>query len=324
MLKTDKIMVTGHTGMVGSAFVSLLKRKGYTKVITSSSKFLDLRNQSAAEEFIKINKPDTIFHFAARVGGIKANAEYPAVFLYDNLAIQTNVIHSAFKCGINNLLFLAGSCVYPRESVQPMKEEYLLNGPLEPTNEAYALAKIAGIKMCQFYRRQYGVNFISLISTNAYGIGDNFNLESSHVVPALIAKFYRALAQNKPEVKIWGTGKPVREFIYVDDLAYACFYVMKNKQLFKKYDYLNVGTGKGVSIKELSEIIKKNIGYGGNILYDISRPDGFPVKILDIKRILELGWKPKITLKSGLEKTCRWFMGEGIKRTEGNNIIKKR
>lgn len=307
MVKTDKIMVTGHTGMIGSAFMRLLKNKGYSRLITESSKVLDLRDQSSTERFIKKKRPDIISHFAGRVGGIKANAKYPAAFLYDNLAMQTNVIHAAFKYGVKKLLFLGSSCIYPRECPQPMKEEYLLTGPLEPTNEAYALAKIAGIKMCEFYRKQYNANFFSLIPANTYGVGDNFDLESSHVISALIRKFYEAVQKNKLQVEVWGSGTPVRDFIYVDDVAYACFYAMKNHRMLSKFAYLNVGTGRGTSIKEVAEIIKDVSGYRRTIVYDTSKKDGFPVKLLDVQKFSKSGWKPKMKLEDGLKKACKWF-----------------
>jgi GDP-L-fucose synthase len=297
MKKEDKIFVAGHRGMVGSAIVRKLKKENYNNLVLRTSSELDLRNQQAVEAFFETEKPDYVFLAAARVGGIVANNTYRADFIYDNLAIQNNVIHQSFKTGVKKLLFLGSSCIYPRLAPQPIKEEYLLTGELEKTNEPYAIAKIAGLKMCEAYRHQYGCQFISIMPTNLYGPNDNYDLNNSHVLPALIRKFYEAVEQNKPEVTIWGTGSPRREFLHVDDLADACFFLMQH---YEGEWALNVGTGEDISIAELAELIKNIAGYKGKLSYDKSKPDGTPRKLLDVSRIHSLGWKHRISLEEGI------------------------
>jgi GDP-L-fucose synthase len=297
MKKEDKIFVAGHRGMVGSAIVRKLKKENYNNLVLRTSSELDLRNQQAVEAFFETEKPDYVFLAAARVGGIVANNTYRADFIYDNLAIQNNVIHQSFKTGVKKLLFLGSSCIYPRLAPQPIKEEYLLTGELEKTNEPYAIAKIAGLKMCEAYRHQYGCQFISIMPTNLYGPNDNYDLNNSHVLPALIRKFYEAVEQNKPEVTIWGTGSPRREFLHVDDLADACFFLMQH---YEGEWALNVGTGEDISIAELAELIKNIAGYKGKLSYDKSKPDGTPRKLLDVSRIHSLGWKHRISLIEGI------------------------
>jgi GDP-L-fucose synthase len=297
MKKEDKIFVAGHRGMVGSAIVRKLKKENYNNLVLRTSAELDLRNQQAVEAFFETEKPDYVFLAAARVGGIVANNTYRADFIYDNLAIQNNVIHQSFKTGVKKLLFLGSSCIYPRLAPQPIKEEYLLTGELEKTNEPYAIAKIAGLKMCEAYRHQYGCQFISIMPTNLYGPNDNYDLNNSHVLPALIRKFYEAVEQNKPEVTIWGTGSPRREFLHVDDLADACFFLMQH---YEGEWALNVGTGEDISIAELAELIKNIAGYKGKLSYDKSKPDGTPRKLLDVSRIHSLGWKHRISLEEGI------------------------
>ena len=303
MLKTAKIFVAGSRGMVGSAIVRNLKEKGFTNVITKSSKDLDLRNQQAVFHFFETEKPDYVFLAAAKVGGIHANNTYPAEFIYDNMMIQNNVIHAAYLNKVEKLFFLGSSCIYPKFAPQPLKEEYLLTGALEPTNEAYAIAKISGLKMCEFYKKQYGCNFISAMPTNLYGINDNFNLQNSHVLPALLRKFIEAKQNNTSEVVVWGSGTPMREFLYVDDLAEACLFLMEN---YNGIETVNIGTGKDVTIKELAETIKKTVGFEGKLVFDASKPDGTPRKLLDVSKINQLGWKHKIDLQQGIEKTLEW------------------
>ena len=303
MLKTAKIFVAGSRGMVGSAIVRNLKEKGFTNVITKSSKDLDLRNQQAVFHFFETEKPDYVFLAAAKVGGIHANNTYPAEFIYDNMMIQNNVIHAAYLNKVEKLFFLGSSCIYPKFAPQPLKEEYLLTGALEPTNEAYAIAKISGLKMCEFYQKQYGCNFISAMPTNLYGINDNFNLQNSHVLPALLRKFIEAKENNISEVVVWGSGTPMREFLYVDDLAEACIFLMEN---YNGTETVNIGTGKDVTIKELAETIKKTVGFEGKLVFDASKPDGTPRKLLDVSKINNLGWKHKIDLQQGIEKTLEW------------------
>lgn len=305
MNKTDKIFVAGHRGLVGSAIVRKLQEQGYTNIITRTSKELNLTSQQAVNEFFAAEKPDYVFLSAAKVGGIHANDTYPAEFIRDNLQIQTNVIDAAYKNKAKKLLFLGSSCIYPKFAPQPMKEEHLLTGPLEPTNEWYAIAKIAGIKMCQAYRKQYGFNAISLMPTNLYGPGDNFNLENSHVLPALIRKFHDAKEQNKPEVEVWGTGTPRREFLHVNDLADASVYLMKN---YDGAEIINVGVGEDVTIRELAEMVKDAVGYNGKLTFNTSKPDGTPRKLLDVSRLSAQGWKAKIALRDGIKATYKWFL----------------
>lgn len=306
MNKTDKIYVAGHRGLVGSAIVRKLESNGYNNLILKNSKELDLTNQQVVNDFFAAEKPDYVFLSAAKVGGIHANDTYPAEFIRDNLLIQTNVIDAAYKNNTKKLLFLGSSCIYPKFAPQPMKEEHLLTGELEPTNEWYAIAKIAGIKMCQAYHKQYGFNAISLMPTNLYGPGDNFNLENSHVLPALIRKFHDAKEQSKPEVEIWGTGTPRREFLHVDDLAEAALYLMNN---YNSFEIINVGVGVDVSIRELAELVKEVVGYKGRLAFNTSKPDGTPRKLLDVSKLNNVGWKAKIDLKDGISTTYQWFLG---------------
>lgn len=305
MEKSSRIYVAGHRGLVGSAIVRKLQSEGYHNLILKTSSELDLRRQQDVEDFFREEKPEYVFLAAAKVGGIQANNVYSAEFIYDNLMIQNNVIHSAYANGVKKLLFLGSSCIYPKYARQPMKEEYLLDGKLEPTNEAYAIAKIAGIKMCEHYNKQYGTNFISAMPTNLYGPNDNFDLETSHVLPALMRKFHEAKTNNKEEVVIWGTGKPKREFLHVDDLADALLYLMNN---YNGSQFVNVGTGKDITIQELAELIKDIVGFEGRIVNDTSKPDGTPRKLLDVSRLKELGWEARIGLREGLEMTYQWFV----------------
>lgn len=297
MKHTDKIYVAGHRGMVGSAIVRKLKKEGYNNLIFRASKELDLRDQKAVEEFFKKEKPDYVFLAAAKVGGILANNEHPADFIYDNLVIQNNVIHQSFLNGVKKLMFLGSSCIYPKLAPQPLKEDYLLTGHLEPTNDAYAVAKIAGIKMCEAYRRQHGCNYIAAMPTNLYGPGDNYDLKSSHVLPALLRKFHEAKINDEPFVTIWGSGKPLREFLHADDLADALYFMMQH---YDEAQFLNVGTGKDLSIRELAELVKKIVGCKGELKFDATKPDGTPRKLLDVSRLTALGWKPKINLEDGI------------------------
>ena len=304
MLKDAKIYVAGSNGMVGSAIVRALKAKGYINIVVKSSKELDLKNQQAVHDFFNQEQPEYVFLAAAKVGGIHANNSYPATFIYDNLMIQSNVIQAAYDFNVKKLLFLGSSCIYPKFAPQPIKEEYLLTGSLEPTNEAYAIAKIAGLKMCQFYKQQYGCNFISAMPTNLFGVNDNFNLENSHVLPALLRKFIEAKQNNKQEVTIWGSGTPMREFLFVDDLAEACLFLMES---YNGVETVNIGTGEDVSIKELAETIMKIVGFEGNLIFDASKPDGAPRKLLDVSKINNLGWKHQTSLENGIQKTLNWI-----------------
>lgn len=302
--KNAKIYVAGHGGLVGSAIVRCLNKDGYTNVITRTFEDLDLTNQKSTEEFFQHEKPEYVFLAAAKVGGILANNDYPADFIRDNLIIETNVIDSAYKSGVKKLLFLGSSCIYPKMAPQPMKEEYLMTGVLEETNKAYAVAKIAGIVMCQSYAKQYGANFISVMPTNLYGENDNFNPETSHVLPALIRKFDDAKESNLPEVVLWGTGNPMREFLYVDDLASACVYLMNN---CNDPEIINIGTGQDITIKDLAEMIKNEVGYTGNMVWDESKPDGTPRKLLDVSKLHNLGWKHNIELTDGIKMVYQWY-----------------
>ena len=301
---TSKIYIAGHKGLVGSAIKRRLEQEGYSNLVTRTSRQLDLRDQRQTARFFERERPDCVFLAAARVGGIMANSTYPADFIYDNLVIETNVIHQAFLKGVRKLLFLGSSCIYPRHAPQPMQEEHLLSGPLEPTNAPYAVAKIAGITMCQSYNRQHGTRFISIMPTNLYGPGDNFDLESSHVLPALIRKFHEAKIAGRRRVEIWGSGTPRREFLHVDDLAGACLFLMLH---YNDSEIINVGTGKEVTILELAEMVKTVVGFEGKIELDPTRPDGTPRKLLDISRIRALGWEPHYDLYRGIEHTYRWF-----------------
>lgn len=298
MEKKDKIYVAGHRGMVGSAIVRKLQQEGFDNLVLRTSAELDLRNQEAVDTFFKEYKPDYVFMAAAKVGGIVANNTYRAEFLYDNLMIQNNVIHSSYKHSVSKLLFLGSSCIYPKFAEQPIKEEYLLTGTLEQTNEPYAIAKIAGLKMCEAYRSQYGSNFISAMPTNLYGPNDNYDLQNSHVLPALLRKMIVAKRTQQPAVEIWGSGTPRREFLHVDDLADACFFLM---QEYDGTEWMNIGVGEDVSIKELAELIKDIVGYEGDLQFNTSKPDGTPRKLLDVSRLQNRGWKAKIGLREGIE-----------------------
>ncbi|MES2060065.1 MAG: GDP-L-fucose synthase [Patescibacteria group bacterium] len=304
MEKKSKIYVAGHRGLVGSAIVRALHRHGFKNIIVRSHKELDLLNQSKVATFFKKEKPEYVFLAAAKVGGIMANDTLRGDFIYQNLMIQSNIIHSSYINGVKKLLFLGSSCIYPRLAPQPLKEEYLLTGPLEETNKPYALAKIAGSVMCESYNKQYGTNFISAMPTNLYGEGDNFDLETSHVLPALIHKFDAAKNSGAKEITLWGSGKPKREFLHVDDLAEACLFLM---QSYKGNEPINVGTGKDLSIKALAEMIKKIAGFKGKILWDSSKPDGTPRKLLNIEKIKKLGWKPTVSLEKGIGSTYEWY-----------------
>lgn len=305
MLKTSKIYIAGHGGLVGSAIIRKLKEKGYNNLITQEHRKLDLTNQAAVEAFFKKTKPEYVFLAAAKVGGIMANKTYPAEFIYENLMIATNVINSAYKYKVKKLVFLGSSCIYPKLAPQPIKEEYLLTSPLEPTNEAYAIAKIAGLKLCAFYNQQYKTNYISAMPTNLYGPNDNFDLNSSHVLPALIRKFHEAKMKGDKSVTLWGSGRPKREFLHVDDLAEALIFLM-NK--YNGQEIVNVGCGEDLSIKDLANKVKAITGYQGKIVWDKNKPDGTPRKLLDVSRIKKLGWKPKTNLDRGLLETYRWFV----------------
>jgi GDP-L-fucose synthase len=300
-----RIFVAGHRGLVGSAIVRELGRQGYAKLLLRGSAELDLRNQAAVERFLNDERPEYVFLAAAKVGGIHANNSYPADFLRDNLQIQTNVIDSAWRAGVRKLCFLGSSCIYPKLAHQPISEDALLTGPLEPTNEWYAVAKIAGIKMCQAYRRQYGFNAISLMPTNLYGPGDNFDLENSHVLPALIRRFHEAKQRGDAEVVIWGTGMPRREFLHCDDLANAVVHLM---QTYESEQLVNIGCGADTTIRELAELVARVVGFAGRLSFDTTKPDGTPRKLLNVGRLSALGWKPRISLHDGIANTYRWFV----------------
>ncbi|AWN17514.1 GDP-L-fucose synthase [Salinisphaera sp. LB1] len=301
----SRIFVAGHRGLVGSAIVRRLEAGGFENLLVRSRSELDLTSEAAVEAFFEAERPEYVFLAAAKVGGIQANSTYPAEFIRDNLAMQTNVIHSAWKHGVNKLLFLGSSCIYPKHAPQPMPEDSLLTGPLEPTNEWYAVAKIAGIKMCQAYRKQYGFDAISLMPTNLYGPGDNFDLQNSHVLPALLRRFHEAKQAGQPEVVVWGSGTPRREFLHVDDLADAAVSLM---QRYSRPEIVNVGVGEDISIRELAELIQQVVGYEGALVLDRDKPDGTPRKLLDVSRIHALGWRARIPLADGIEQTYRWFL----------------
>ncbi len=305
MNRESKIYVAGHRGLVGSAIVRRLEQEGYGNLLMRTREELDLKDSRAVDEFFAEQRPEYVFLAAARVGGILANDTYPVEFLRDNLSIELNVIEAAHRHGAKKLLFLGSSCIYPKFAPQPMKEEHLLTGELEPTNEPYAIAKIAGIKLCQAYNREYATDFISVLPTNLYGPGDNFDLETSHVLPAMIRKFHEAKEGGEPRVTVWGTGTPRREFLYVDDLADACVYLMNN---YSGSEIVNVGVGKDISIAELASLVREVVGYEGEISYDTNKPDGTPRKLLDVSRLAELGWKAKVPLREGVERTYRWFV----------------
>ncbi|WP_299708116.1 GDP-L-fucose synthase [uncultured Pontibacter sp.] len=297
MEKKSKIYIAGHRGMVGSAILRKLEANGHTNIITRTSSELDLRNQQAVQVFFETEKPDYIFLAAAKVGGIHANNFYRAEFLYDNLMIEANIIHAAHLSGVKKLMFLGSSCIYPKLAPQPLKEEYLLTGPLEQTNEPYAIAKIAGIKLCESYRDQYGSNFISVMPTNLYGYNDNYDLQNSHVLPALIRKFHEAKESNAPTVTVWGTGSPRREFLFADDLAEACVYLMEN---YDGRELVNIGSGEDIAIKDLALLVKEVVGFGGELVFDTSKPDGTPRKLMDVSKLHSLGFHHKIELREGI------------------------
>ena len=299
MQPKDKIYIAGHRGMVGSAIARKLIKQGFTNLVTRTSSELDLRNQTAVQAFFEKERPDHVFLAAAKVGGILANNVYRGEFLYDNLMIQNNTIDAAYRSGVKKLMFLGSSCIYPKMAPQPLKEDYLLTGLLEPTNEPYAIAKIAGIKLCDAYRSQYGCNFISVMPTNLYGPNDNYDLNTSHVLPALIRKFHEAKVNGEPVVTLWGTGKPKREFLHADDLADACFYLM---QQYDQPGLVNIGTGEDLEIGELALLIKKIVGYTGEIKHDLSKPDGTPRKLMDVSKLHGLGWKAAIGLEEGIRR----------------------
>jgi len=305
MKPNDKIYIAGHRGMVGSAIHRKLKAEGFNNIVTRTSRELNLKDQKAVQEFFEQEKPDYVILAAAKVGGIQANNTYRAEFIYDNLMIEANVIHQAYRSGVKKLLFLGSSCIYPKHAPQPMNEEHLLSGSLEHTNEPYAIAKIAGIKLCENYMDQYGANFISAMPTNLYGPNDNYDLETSHVFAALIRKFHEAKEQNKPSVEIWGTGKPMREFLHVDDMADACYFLMQN---YDGKQFVNIGTGTDVTIKELAETIMEVVGYQGELRFNTDMPDGTPRKLMDVSKIESMGWKHKISLKEGIRQTYQNFV----------------
>jgi GDP-L-fucose synthase len=307
MEKQAKIYIAGHRGMVGSAIYRKLTSEGYSNIITRISSELDLRNQQQVADFFAAEKPDYVFLAAAKVGGIIANNTYRAEFLYDNLQIQNNIIHQSYLNGVKKLMFLGSSCIYPKMAPQPLKEEYLLTGLLEPTNEPYAIAKIAGIKMCDAYRAQYGCNYISVMPTNLYGYNDNYHPQNSHVLPALIRRFHEAKEGNTPSVTIWGTGSPRREFLFADDLAEACFYLMQN---YNEEGLVNIGTGEDITIKDLALLIKKITGYQGEILFDTSKPDGTPRKLMDVSKLHSKGWKHTIELEEGIGLAYQDFLSK--------------
>lgn len=304
---TDKIFVAGHRGMVGSAIVRRLQVAGYKNLVVRTSSELDLRTQTEVAHFFEAERPDYVFLAAAKVGGILANNTYRAEFLYDNLMIQNNVIHQSYESGVKKLMFLGSSCIYPKLAPQPLKEESLLTGLLEPTNEPYAIAKIAGIKMCDAYRDQYGCDFISVMPTNLYGLNDNYDLQKSHVLPALIRKFHTAKKTDAHKVVLWGTGAPLREFLHVDDLADACFFLMQH---FSEAGFVNIGTGTDISIKDLALMIAEIVGYKGGLEYDLSKPDGTPRKLMDVTKLSDLGWEAQLSLKKGIEQVYQGLQEE--------------
>lgn len=320
MKKEAQIYIAGHRGMVGSAIKDNLKENGYTNLITATSKELDLRNQQATKEYVGEYKPDVVIIAAARVGGILANNEYSWQFLYDNLMIEANLINAAHENGVQDLIFLGSSCIYPKMAPQPLKEEYLLTGPLEPTNQWYAVAKISGIKLCQALNQQYKRNYISMMPTNLYGPRDNFDLKTSHVLPAMIRKFHEANENDNATVHLWGSGSPMREFLHVEDLAESVRFVMEYEEKLEN-DLINAGTGKDLTIKELAKTIQKVVGHKGAINWDTTKPDGTPRKLMDVSRINELGWKAKIELEEGIRDTYEWFLEnlETIREVEIEN-----
>ncbi|WP_017729805.1 GDP-L-fucose synthase [Nafulsella turpanensis] len=304
MHKDSKIYIAGHRGMVGGAIKRALVKRGFKNILVRNSKELDLRNQAAVHQFFAEEKPDYVFLAAAKVGGILANNTYRAEFLYDNLMIESNIIHASWQQGVRKVMFLGSSCIYPKMAPQPLREEYLLTGPLEPTNEPYAIAKIAGIKLCEAYRDQYGCNFISVMPTNLYGYGDNYHPENSHVLPALIRRFHEAKEQQLPEVVVWGTGTPRREFLFADDLADACLFLMEH---YHEKELVNIGTGEDIPIGELARLVRNIVGYEGHISFDTSKPDGTPRKLMNVRKLHDLGWKHSTPLKQGIEAAYQDF-----------------
>ncbi len=309
MNKNAKIYIAGHKGMVGSAILRKLKEEGFNNFIFRTSQELDLRNQADVNDFFKSEKPEYVFLAAAKVGGIVANNTFRADFIYENLAIQNNVIHNAYLHGVKKLMFLGSSCIYPKMAPQPLKEDYLLTGVLEPTNEPYAIAKIAGIKICEAYRQQYGCDFISVMPTNLYGINDNYDLQNSHVLPAMIRKFHEAKTRNDEVVNLWGTGSPLREFLYADDLADACYYLMQN---YSEAGFVNIGSGVDISIKDLAETVKTIVGFEGDLAWDSSKPDGTPRKLMDVTKLHNLGWKHKVCLEEGIKLAYKDYFDNQI------------
>jgi len=303
----SRVFIAGHTGLVGSAVLRRLEDEGFESVLTATREQLDLRDQAAVNYWFKANRPEFVFLVAGTVGGIMANSTRPAEFIYDNMMIHATVVHAAHLYGVKRLLYLGSSCIYPRECAQPMREEELLSGPLEPTNESYAVAKIAGIKLCQAYRKQYGCDFISAMPTNLYGPNDNFDLKSSHVLPALIRRFHEAKVEGRAEVTLWGTGAPRREFLHVDDLADACLFLMRN---YDEAGHLNVGTGVDQSIRELAELVAEIVHPGAKLVFDSTKPDGMPQKLLDVTRLHELGWRHRIGLRDGIASTYGWYLAQ--------------
>ena len=319
MEQTAKIYIAGHKGMVGSSLERKLRKEGYNNIVTKTSSELDLRSQQNVNDFFEKEKPEYVILAAAKVGGIHANNTYRGEFIYDNLMIEANIIHAAYLNKVTKLLFLGSSCIYPKMAPQPIKEEYLLSGYLEPTNQPYAIAKIAGIEMCDSYRAQYGCNFISAMPTNLYGTNDNYHPENSHVLPALIRRIVLAKKNNEPTVTIWGTGKPRREFLHVDDLADACYFLLQN---YNEQGLVNIGCGTDVSIKELAELIVSEVGYKGQLIFDTTKPDGTPRKLMDTSKINKLGWKFQITLENGLESTVKEFISSKLKQDKIKEAIK--
>lgn len=312
MMLVSKIYIPGHRGMAGSAIKRNLEARGYHNLITRTRAELDLTNQQAVNNFFETEKPEYVLLAAAKVGGILANSTYPAEFIYENLMIEANVIHAAYTTSVKKLLFLGSSCIYPGLAPQPLKEEYLLTGELEVTNEAYAVAKIAGIRMCKHYNQQYGTNFISVMPTNLYGPNDNYDPETSHVMAALIRKFHEAKLKNTPQVVVWGTGKPRREFLHVDDMADACVYLMEKYDASDIGEFVNIGLGEDVTIRELAELIRDIVGYNGEIVYDTTKPDGTPQKLLDVSRLQKLGWNAKISLREGIRQSYDWYVSNKL------------
>ena len=318
MERNARIFVAGHRGLVGAAITDKLRQSGFNNLVLRTSRELDLRDQSAVNDFFVQERPDYVFLAAAKVGGILANSTRPAEFIYDNLLIEANIIHAAYQNGVRKLLFLGSTCIYPKNAPQPLKEEYLLTGELEPTNQAYAIAKIAGIELCRSYNKQFGTDYIAVMPTNLYGPNDNFDLESSHVLPALVRKFHDGKVSEMPKVVVWGTGSPIREFLYVNDLADACVYLMER---YSGSDVVNVGTGQGITIKDLALLIRDTVGYQGDIVFDTDKPDGTPVKITDVSRLKALGWQAHVPLDEGLRRTYQWYLEHGNAAGAANAIM---